>query len=90
MKSWIEGEKYVITPIVVTFALGVPLVWQPGDPYTETPPLDDIMSFITGTFISWGTDPHVTSHKFNELNYLFFSYFLSLHLAYLSFTYYTH
>ena len=53
MKSWIEGEEYVITPIVVASALGVPLVWQPRDPYTETPPLDDIMSCVTGTSISW-------------------------------------
>ena len=30
------------------------------------------MSFIIGTSISWGTDPHVTSHELTELNYLFF------------------
>ena len=41
-------------------------------PYTKTPPLDDIMSFITGTSISWGTVPRVTSHELTELNYLFF------------------
>ena len=30
------------------------------------------MSLITGTFISWGTDPCVTSHELTELNYMFF------------------
>ena len=36
-------------------------------PYTESPHLDDIMSLITGTSISWGTDPQVTSHELFEL-----------------------
>ena len=30
------------------------------------------MSFITGTTISWGTDPRVISHELTKLNYLFF------------------
>ena len=41
-------------------------------PYTESPPLDDIMSLFTSTTISWGTNPRVTFHKLTELNYLFF------------------
>ena len=41
-------------------------------PYTKTPHRDDIMSLITSTSISWGIDPHVTSHELTELNYLFF------------------
>ena len=61
--SWIKGEEYVITPSVVASALGVPLVQQLVYPYTKTPPLNDIMSYITGTFIQWGTDPRVTSHE---------------------------
>ena len=72
VKSWIRVEEYVITPDVVAFALGVPLVQQPMYPYTKAPHLDDIMSLITGTSISWGSDPHVTSHELTELNYLFF------------------
>jgi len=71
VRSWIRGEEYVITPTIVASALGVPLVKQPVYPYTETPPLDEIMSFITSTTISWGTDPRVTSHELTELNYLF-------------------
>ena len=56
----------------MAFALGVPLVRQPVYPYTETPPLDDIMCLLTGTTIRWGTDPQITSHEFIELNYMFF------------------
>ena len=70
--SWIRGEENVITPTAVASALGVPLVQQPVYPFTETLPLDDIMSFITNTTISWGTDPRVISHKLTKFNYLFF------------------
>ena len=49
--SWIRGEEYVITPEVVAFALHVPVVQQPVYLYTEVPPLDDIMSYITDTSI---------------------------------------
>ena len=56
----------------MAFALGVPLVRQPVYPYSKTPPLDDIMSYLTGTSISWGTDPRTTSCELTELNYLFF------------------
>ena len=51
VRSWIRGEKYTITPSVVADALGVPLVQHPIYPYDESPPLDDIMSFIIGTSI---------------------------------------
>ena len=65
-------EEYVITLAVVASTLGVPLVRQPVYLYTETLLLDDIMSLITGTSISWGTDARVISHKLTKLNYLFF------------------
>ena len=51
MKSWIRGEEYVITPSVVASALGMPKVQQPMYPYDESPPLDDSMSYLTGTSI---------------------------------------
>ena len=70
--SWIRDEEYTITPSVVASALGVPLVRQPVYPYDETPPLDDIMSYLTGTSIQWGTDPWITSHELTEIHYLFF------------------
>ena len=53
-------------------ALGVPLVQHPVYSYDEFPLLDDIMSFITGTTIQWGSDPRITSHKLTEIHYLFF------------------
>ena len=70
--GWIRGEEYVITPLVVASARGVPLVRQPVYPYSETPPLDDIMSYLIGTSIQWGTDPHITFHELTEIHYLFF------------------
>ena len=53
-------------------ALGVPLVQHSVYPYDEFTPLDDIMSFITGTSIQWGFNPRITSHKLTETHYLFF------------------
>ena len=70
--SWIRGEEYIITPQVVAFALGVPVVQQPIYPYFEVLPLDEIMSYITGTTIRWGFNPRITTHELTELNYLFF------------------
>ena len=70
--SWIRGDEYVITPSVVASALGVPLVRQPVYPYDETPPLDDIMWYLTSTSIQGGTDPRITFHEFTEIHYLFF------------------
>ena len=51
VKSWIRDEEYTITPLVVASALGVPMVQYPVYPYDESPPLDDIMSYLTGSFI---------------------------------------
>ena len=72
VKSWIRGVEYTITPRVVADALGIPLVQHPVYPYDESSPLDDIMSYITGTFIWWGSDPRITSAELTETTYLFF------------------
>ena len=72
VRSWIRGEEYTITPLVVAVALVILLVQHPIYPYDESLPLDDIMSFITGTSIQWGSDPWITSHKLTEIHYLFF------------------
>ena len=72
VKSWIRGEEYVITPSVVASALGLPKVQYPMYPYDESPPLNDIMSYLTGTSIQWGTDPRITFHELIEIHYLFF------------------
>ena len=51
VKSWIRDEEYTITPLVVTDALGIPVVQHPVYLYDESPPLDDIMSYITRSSI---------------------------------------
>ena len=46
VKSWIRGEDYTITPTVVASTLGVPKVQHPVYLYDESPPFDDIMSYL--------------------------------------------
>ena len=53
-------------------ALGVPKVQQLMYSYDETPTLDDIMSYLTGTSSQWGIDPRITSHELTKIHYLFF------------------
>ena len=53
-------------------ALGVPVVREPDYPYDESPSLDVVMSYITGSSIQWGSDPRITSAKLTETAYLFF------------------
>ena len=72
VRSWIRGDEYTISPLVVAAALRVPLVQHPIYPYDESPPLDDIMSYITSTSIQWGFDPRITSAELTEIHYLFF------------------
>ena len=57
MRCWIRGVEFTITPRIVADALGIPIVGEPDYPYKESPPLDDVMSYITGSFIQWGSDP---------------------------------
>ena len=51
VRSWIRGVKFTIIPKVVADALGVPVVREPVYPYEESPPLDDVMSYITESSI---------------------------------------
>ena len=51
VKSWIRDVEFTITPQVVVDALGVPIVREPDYPYDESPPLDVVMSYITGASI---------------------------------------
>ena len=51
VKSWIQGEEYVITPSVVASTLRVPKVQHPVYPYDGSLPLNDIMSYLTGSSI---------------------------------------
>ena len=51
VRSWIRVVEFTITPRVVADALGVPVVKEPVYPYEESPPLDDVMSYITRSSI---------------------------------------
>ena len=53
-------------------ALGVPVVREPDYPYDESPSLDVVMSYITGSSIQWGSDPQITSAELTKTAYLFF------------------
>ena len=72
VKSWIRGVEFTITSHVMADALGVPVVLNPVYPYDESPPLDDIMSYITSSSIRWGSNPRITSTELTETTYLFF------------------
>ena len=48
------------------------MVQHPIYPYDESPPLDDIMSYITSTSIRWGSDPRITFAELTKTAYLFF------------------
>ena len=50
-RSWIRGKEFTITPRVMAEALGVPIVTDPVYPYDESPPIDEVMSHITGSSI---------------------------------------
>ena len=51
IRSWIRGVEFIITPRVVAEALGVLVVAKPVYPYAESPPIDVVMSHITGSSI---------------------------------------
>ena len=71
VRSWIRVKEFTITPRVVAKALGVPIVTDPVYPYDESPPIDEVISHITGSSIQWGSDPRITSSTLNETTYLF-------------------
>ena len=66
VRSWICGIEFTITPRVVAQALGVSIVIDPVYPYVESPPIDVIMSHITGSSIRWSFDPRITSSALSE------------------------
>ena len=71
VRSWIRGEEFTITLRVVAEALRVPIVTDPVYPYDESPPIDEVMSHITGSSIQWGFDPRIASSVLTENAYLF-------------------
>ena len=71
VRSWIQGVEFTITLRVVAEALEVPIVTDPVYPYDESPPIDIVMSHITGSSIQWGSDSQITSSALSETAYLF-------------------
>ena len=71
VRSWIRGVEFTITPRVVAKALGALVVTEPVYPYAKSPPIDVVMSHITGSSIRWGSDPQITSSALSETAYLF-------------------
>ena len=71
VRSWIQGVEFTITLRVVAEVLGVSVIRKPVYPYDETPPLDVVMSYITGSFIQWGSDPRIMYSELSETAYLF-------------------
>ena len=72
VRSWIRGVEFTITPQVVAEALGIPVVREPVYPYDESPSLDVVMAYITGSSIQWGSEPWITFAELIETAYLFF------------------
>jgi len=52
LTTWIKGKEFKITTRIVSEALGVPLVRRPTCPYTESPPIDDVMSLLCGRSVT--------------------------------------
>ena len=52
VKSWIQGVEVTITPQIVAGALGVSVIRKLVYTYDESPPLDVVMSYITGLLSS--------------------------------------
>ena len=71
LTTWIRGKEFRITKCVVFEGLGVPLVRRPTYPYTESPPIDDVMSLLYGKSVTWGFEPRINSSEFTKLNYLY-------------------
>ena len=63
--------EFTITPRVVAEAHGVLIVTDPVYPYDESPPIDVVMSHVTGSSIQWGSDPRIMSSTLSETAYLF-------------------
>ena len=50
----------------------VSVVREPVYPYKESPPLDDVMSYITRCSIQWGSNPRITFAELTKTTYLSF------------------
>ncbi|XP_050248672.1 disease resistance protein At4g27190-like [Quercus robur] len=68
-----EGcQSFVITKNDVSNALNVPHVSRPTYPYSERPPISDVMTLLCWRSVTWGSNPRINSSELTELNYIFF------------------
>ena len=51
IRSWIRDVEFTITPRVVAEALRVSIITEPIYPYAKSPPIDVVISHITGSSI---------------------------------------
>ena len=72
LSAWIWGQSFVITNDVVSDAINVPRVHRPTYPYSECPPISDVMTLLCGRSMTWGSNPRINSSELTELNYIFF------------------
>ena len=72
LSTWIRGQSFVITNDVVSDALNVPRVHRSIYPYSECPPISDVMTLLCGRSMTWGSDPRINSSELTKLNYIFF------------------
>ena len=70
--TWIWGQSFVITKNDVSNALNVPCVSRPIYPYSEHPPISDVMTLLCGRLMTWGSARRINSSELTELNYIFF------------------
>ena len=70
--TWIRGQSFVITKNDVSNALNVPRVSRPIYPYSEHPPISDVMTFLCVRSVTWGSAQRINSSELTELNYIFF------------------
>ena len=52
LTTWIQGEEFQIIKQRVSKALHVHLVCRPTYPYTETSPIDDVMTLLCGRTVT--------------------------------------
>ena len=70
--TWIRGQSFVTTKNDISNAPNVPRVRTPTYPYSERPPISDVMTLLCGRSMTWGSNPRINSSELTELNYIFF------------------
>ena len=71
LTTWICGQEFTLSKLVISEALGVPIIRKPVYPYTEFLIVDNMMPLLCGRPVSWGSKPRINSCEFTELNSLY-------------------